>query len=71
MRVTPVTFDPGTVIIREGDEPRGIFIIEAGDVQVYSDKDGTKTHIAKLVRGQILASLRSLRISPTNALCAR
>lgn len=58
MRVQPISFDPDTVILHEGDQPVGIFLIEAGEVEVFRETDdGRHIRIAKLSRGEVFGEL--------------
>ncbi|NQW08735.1 MAG: cyclic nucleotide-binding domain-containing protein [Alphaproteobacteria bacterium] len=58
MRVQPISFDPDTIIFREGDEPVGIFLIESGEVEVFREADnGRHTRIAMLGRGEVFGEL--------------
>lgn len=64
MRVQPISFDPDTIILHEGDEPVGIFLIEAGEVEVFRDTGGGHIRIAKLGRGEVFGELAMIEGIP-------
>ncbi len=59
---------PGTVIIREGDEGRGLFVVLTGEVEVAKrDDSGTEVPIATLKAGDAFGEISLLRGTPATA----
>lgn len=58
---------PGTVLIREGDEGRGLFLILAGEVDVTKDDGGTRVPLASLKAGDVFGEISLIEQSPTTA----
>jgi CRP-like cAMP-binding protein len=58
----------GTVIIREGDEGRGLFMVLSGEVQVATRDDlGAEVPIATLRAGEVFGEIALLRGTPASA----
>jgi CRP-like cAMP-binding protein len=67
-RFTAHDVAPGTAIIRQGDEGRGLFVVLAGEVEVSSlGTDGTPTPLATLRAGDIFGEMSLIRGGPTSA----
>ena len=67
-RFTAHDVAPGTAIIRQGDEGRGLFVVLAGDVEVSSaGPDGTPTPLATLRASDVFGEMSLIRGGPTSA----
>jgi CRP-like cAMP-binding protein len=67
-RFTAHDVAPGTAIIRQGDEGRGLFVVLAGEVEVSSTAaDGSPTPLATLRAGDIFGEMSLIRGGPTSA----
>jgi CRP-like cAMP-binding protein len=67
-RFTAHDVAPGTAIIRQGDEGRGLFVVLSGDVEVTSlAPDGEPTPLATLRAGDIFGEMALMRGGPTSA----
>lgn len=58
---------PGTLLIREGDVGRGIFLVLAGAVEVTKDDGGERVPLAVLESGEVFGEIALLEQSPTTA----
>jgi CRP-like cAMP-binding protein len=59
---------PGTVIIREGDAGRGLFVVLSGEVEVVKrDVTGTDVPVATLKGGEVFGEISLLRGTPATA----
>ncbi len=60
--------EPGTVLIREGDNGKGLFVILLGDVEVVrSDGSGQERVLARLGAGELFGEMALLGEQATNA----
>ncbi len=50
----------GTVVIKEGDQGDNAYLIQSGQVQVYSGKKGRRVKLATLGPGQIFGEMALL-----------
>jgi CRP-like cAMP-binding protein len=67
-RFTAHDVAPGTAIIRQGDEGRGLFVVLAGEVEVSSTgPDGAPTPLATLRAGDVFGEMSLIRGGPTSA----
>jgi CRP-like cAMP-binding protein len=67
-RFTAHDVAPGTAIIHQGDEGRGLFVVLAGEVEVASTApDGSPTPLATLRAGDIFGEMSLVRGGPTSA----
>ncbi len=67
-RFTAHDVAPGTAIIRQGDEGRGLFVVLTGDVEVTgAGPDGTPTPLATLRAGDVFGEMSLIRGGPTSA----
>lgn len=59
------SFADGEMLFREGDEPHHVYVILAGRVAIYQNKDGAQVLLTRMTHGQTLGELalknRSLR----------
>ena len=61
-------FEPGTVMIREGDVGQGLFVIMFGEVEILNkDASGREKTIAKLGAGEVFGEMSLLGDRPTMA----
>ena len=52
---TLVRFRPGETLFREGDEPRGVYVLHSGSVRLlFASKDGSAKPLREAQPGQIL-----------------
>ena len=61
------TYEPGEVIVREGDESREMFVIQKGQVIVSRNVDGRDVEFARLDRGDFFGEMSLLESMPRNA----
>jgi len=67
-RFTAHDVAPGTAIIRQGDEGRGLFVVLSGEVDVVSaGPDGAPTPLATLRAGDVFGEMSLVRGGPTSA----
>jgi CRP-like cAMP-binding protein len=67
-RFTAHDVAPGTAIIRQGDEGRGLFVVLSGEVEVSSTGDGgAPTPLAALRTGDVFGEMSLVRGGPTSA----
>ncbi len=59
---------PGTAIIHQGDEGRGLFVVLSGEMEVSSvGADGAPTPLATLRAGDVFGEMALIRGGPTSA----
>ncbi len=61
------TYDPGDIIVREGDESREMFVIQEGEVVVTKEVGGEDIEFARLGRGSFFGEMSLLESMPRNA----
>src|SRR6185503_10319732 len=68
-RFTAHDVAPGTPIIRQGDEGRGLFVVLSGEVEVAASGDGAleATPLATLRAGDVFGEMSLMRGGPTSA----
>ena len=69
-RFTAHDVAPGTAIIRQGDEGRGLFVVLSGEVEVASEAGATgaaPTPLATLRAGEVFGEMSLIRGGPTSA----
>jgi CRP-like cAMP-binding protein len=67
-RFTSHDVAPGTAIIRQGDEGRGLFLVLSGDVEVVSTApDGSPVPLSTLRAGDVFGEMSLIRGGPTSA----
>jgi len=67
-RFTSHDVSPGTAIIRQGDEGRGLFLVLSGDVEVVSTApDGSSVPLSTLRAGDVFGEMSLIRGGPTSA----
>lgn len=65
--MVPRTVKGGEVIIKEGDQAAGFFIINAGKVEVVHDVDGKAEKLAELGPGDFFGEMALFEGFPRNA----
>jgi NADH dehydrogenase len=65
--LSPMIFEPGQDIIREGDVGNSLFIIQEGEVDVLKNENGTQRHVATLGRGQHFGEIAVFKSCPRTA----
>jgi uncharacterized protein YhbP (UPF0306 family) len=60
-------FQPGQVIVRQGDRADRFFIVVEGEVEVTREEDGRERPLSKLRRGQFFGEIAILRDMPRTA----
>jgi ATP-binding cassette subfamily B protein len=63
----PIEFRQGEIIIREGDPPGPMYIIEDGRLRIHVGVDGRRRNVAFLRRGEFFGELSVLRDQPRDA----
>ena len=58
---------PGTVIIREGDEGRGLFVVLTGEVEVVKQQGGQEIPLATLKSGDVFGEISLVKGYPATA----
>ena len=67
-RFTSHDVTPGTNVIREGEEGRGLFVVLSGEIEVAKQgPDGIATSLATLRAGDVFGEMSLLRGGPTTA----
>jgi CRP-like cAMP-binding protein/cytochrome P450 len=66
-RATRERFDPGAVIVREGDEAHAFYLVERGHVTVTRSIRGTTERLADLGEGEWFGEAGLLQNAPRNA----
>lgn len=61
------SYEPGQLIMRQGDTGVGAFIIRTGKVEVVQEKDGTETRLATLGPGDVVGEMALLDEFPRSA----
>lgn len=51
------TYQPGDVVVREGESDDRMFVIQKGRVEVVSDRDGSETRLAVLGEGDFFGEM--------------
>jgi CRP-like cAMP-binding protein len=64
---TTVAFDPGEVIVREGDPGDALYLIKKGTVRVHTTMGDNSVPLATLGRGACLGEVAVLSNSPRTA----
>jgi len=60
-------FEPGTVILKEGDHGDEAYVIESGRVEVYCSPGGSKVVIGKLGPGSVPGEMAMIDSAPRMA----
>jgi cAMP-dependent protein kinase regulator len=60
----------GDIIVSEGDPGDRMFFIQSGEVQVYTDKNGDKIHLASLAEGDFFGEVAVITGKPRTATVA-
>ena len=69
-RFEDIEVEPGRVLIREGDEGQGLYLILKGQVDVTKrGDDGRERDLATLKEGDIFGEISLIQSSPTTATC--
>jgi CRP-like cAMP-binding protein len=58
---------PGTVIIREGDPGRGLYVVLTGEVEVVKGEEPFETTLATLRTGEVFGEIALVRGTPATA----
>ncbi len=67
-RFSSLRFEPGQLLVRQGEEPESLFLIATGEVQVRStDAAGERTVIAELGPGHVVGEISIVLRRPANA----
>ena len=61
------TYLNGEILFREGDPGGDIFIIKAGEVKVYQDRNGQEVQLAQLGQGELLGAMTATTRTPRTA----
>ncbi|HEY7027524.1 MAG TPA: cyclic nucleotide-binding domain-containing protein, partial [Gemmatimonadales bacterium] len=63
----PIDFRQGDVVIREGDPPGPMYIIEEGRCRIHIGVDGRRRNVAFLRRGEFFGELSVIRDQPRDS----
>src|ERR1041385_4785539 len=66
-KLTPVTFEKGNLIIKEGDNAGPLFVIEKGRARAFSGLNGRERNLAFYREGDFFVELSILNASPRAA----
>jgi cAMP-dependent protein kinase regulator len=67
-RFSSLQFEPGQLLVRQGEEPASLFLIASGEVQVRStDTAGERTVLAQLGPGHVVGEISVVLRRPANA----
>src|SRR5438045_8134479 len=66
-RITPVTFEQGKLIIREGDDAGPLYTLQKGRARAFIGVDGTERNLAFYREGDFFGELSILNSSPRAA----
>lgn len=61
------SFQPGEVIVKQGEQGLGVYMIEAGKVEVVAEHDGREESLATLGKGEVFGELSLLTDAPRTA----
>lgn len=65
--LSPMIFEDGQDIIREGDVGNSLFIIQEGEVDVLKNENGAERHLATLGKGQHFGEIAVFKACPRTA----
>jgi NADH dehydrogenase len=65
--LSPMIFEAGQDIVREGDVGNSLFIIQAGEVDVVRRENGMERHLATLGRGEHFGEIAVFKACPRTA----
>jgi CRP-like cAMP-binding protein/DNA-binding SARP family transcriptional activator len=68
-RFEPMEVEPGTVIIRQGEEGKGLYVIASGEIAVSLRSGGKPIELARLKEGEFFGEISLLTDQPTTANC--
>jgi ATP-binding cassette subfamily B protein len=57
----PLSVEPGTVVIHEGDEPGPMYVVEEGRLRVFTEEDGRRQYVRYLRKGDFFGELSLFR----------
>jgi ATP-binding cassette subfamily B protein len=63
----PVTVEAGAVLIREGDPPGPMYIVEEGRLRVFTEADGTRRYLRYLRRGDFFGEISLFKGEPRSS----
>ena len=63
----PVTLAAGARVIREGDPPGPMYVIEEGRLRVFTDADGTRRYLRYLRRGDFFGEVSLFKGEPRSS----
>jgi CRP-like cAMP-binding protein len=65
--VREIDFEPGDILVRQGDASDGVYLIGAGSLQVTASNDQGATFLSLVNAGQVLGELGALDGQPRSA----
>lgn len=65
-----VTFEPGEIILKEGEEGDSFYLIDDGEVEVSTTAEGKTVTLAELKRGDIFGEVTAFSGKPRTATVA-
>ena len=54
MKNASIVLPPKTIVVQEGDETKGIYVIQEGKVELYKTVEGFEISLGEIARGQII-----------------
>ncbi len=54
MKNASIVLPPKTIVVQEGDETKGIYVIQEGKVELYKTVEGFEIPLGEIARGQII-----------------
>lgn len=66
-RMRPMRFDPGDVLMRQGDRGDDVYLVRSGELDVIRTEEGRERTVASLGTGAIVGEVAALTGSPRTA----
>lgn len=54
MKNASIVLPPKTIVVQEGDETKGIYVIQEGKVELFKTIEGQEIPLGEIARGQII-----------------
>jgi HlyB family type I secretion system ABC transporter len=65
--LAPVSVEKGELVIRQGDPPGPMFIVEEGRLRVFIEDDGRRRYLAYLRKGEFFGEMSLFKSEPRSA----
>ncbi len=63
----PVSFDQGATVIRQGERPGPMYVVEEGRLRTFTEEDGRRHYLAYLRRGDFFGEMSIFKAEPRSA----